>query len=75
VEISTTDGRTLLTTLTNTCWRTVPGVPAVVAGAVNAVVGDAVAERTLEQPASVRAATTPAATTPHVGANVRTLLI
>ena len=71
VEISTTDGRTLLTTLTNTCWRTVPGVPTVALGVVNAGVGDdgdGVAERTLEQPASVSAAITPAATTPDAGA-------
>jgi hypothetical protein len=49
----------------------VPGVPAVALGVVNAGVGDddAVAERLLEQPASVSAAITPAATTPDAGAN------
>ena len=78
MEISTTDERTLLTTLTNSCWRTAPGVPAVALGVINAGVGDdgdAVAERPLEQLASVRAAITPAATTPEAGANFRALLI
>jgi len=50
----------------------------VAVGVVNAGVGnegDAVAEGVLEQPASVSAAITPAATIPDAGANVRILLI
>jgi hypothetical protein len=37
--------------------------------------GDAVADPTLEQPASVSAAITPAATSPDTGANFRIVLI
>jgi hypothetical protein len=66
VEISTTDGRTLLTTLTKSCWR--PAAPPLVvadAVAVAAVVGDEEvvgdvvadgdADLVLEQAASVSA--------------------